>query len=231
MVTRKNKANYFSNSLAKRKLSINSNNYQNWFRKTFIKTIISATLLLVVVIIQMLNFQSPKNALHFIKGKLEYNTSIEMNIAQVKKLPNYVMSVGDKALEVMKIEGDLQNRFILPVDGKIVTYFDENIDETSSVSNGLIFSSDIGENIYSVDDGVIIDIGSNKSIGNYLIIKHKGELLSVYKYVEANNVVLNQRVEKGQVIGTSSGKLLLEIWHKNEAIDPSKYINLSTRQL
>lgn len=231
MVTRKNNVNSFNNAFAKRRHSINSKNSPNWIRKTIIRTIISVTLLMIVLIIQMLNFQSPKNALNFMKEKLEYNASIETYITEAKKLPNYVMSIGDKALAVIKIEDNLENRFILPVDGEIATYFNENIGETSNISNGLIFSTNSGDSIYSVDNGVVIDIGSNKSIGNYIIIKHKGELLSVYKYVGTNHVELNQRIEKGQVVGASSEKLLLEVWYQNQAVDPIKYINFTSKQL
>lgn len=231
MVTGKNRANHFNNLSAKRKLWINSKSYNNWLRKTLIRTIISIILIMLILIIQMSNFQSPKNALNFIEEKLEDNVSLNTYIAGTKKLYAHVKLFGDKTLEAMKLEGKVENKFILPVDGEIISYFNENIGETSNVSKGLIFSSDTGENIYSVDDGVIIDIGSNKFIGNYIIIKHKGELLSVYKYLDANHVKLNQRVEKGQVIGTSSEKLLLEVWYRNEAIDPIKYIDLSMKQL
>ena len=231
MVTGKNRANSSNNLFAKRKLCINSTSYHNWLRKTFTRTIISIILIMLVLIIQMLNFQAPKNALNFVEEKLEHNASPNTYIAGAKKLYAHVKLFGGKALEAMKLEGKVENKFILPVDGNIISYFNENIGETSNVSKGLIFSSDTGKNIYSVDDGVIIDIGSNKFIGNYIIIKHKGELLSVYKYLDTNHVELNQRVEKGQVIGTSSEKLLLEVWYRNEAVDPIKYIDLSMKQL
>jgi len=224
MVTGKNRANSSNNLFVKRKLCINSTSYHNWLRKTFTRTIISIILIMLVLIIQMLNFQAPKNALNFVEEKLEHNASLNTYIAGTKKLYAHVKLFGGKALETMKLEGKVENKFILPVDGKIISYFNENIGETSNVSKGLIFSSDTGKNIYSVDDGVIIDIGSNKFISNYIIIKHKGELLSVYKYLDTNHVELNQRVEKGQVIGTS-------VWYRNEAVDPIKYIDLSMKQL
>ena len=130
--------------------------------------------------------------------KLESNFNIVTCLAEVKKIPGYISTLGDKAISVMKIEYKSDSRFVLPTDGEIAAYFDDKIDGTSDISKGLLFINDEGEDIYSVGDGVIIDVGSNKLIGNYIIIKHKGELLSVYKYVGTNNIIsINQRVKQG----------------------------------
>lgn len=231
MVTRKNRVNSFNNVFHKRKLSIHSKTYHNWLKRTFVRTVISVILLMLVLLIQMLNFESPKKALNYVETKLEYNADIRTYLVEAKKLSSYIAVFGDKAIGAIKIEDRLDKRFLPPVDGKIITYFDENIGETQNTSKGLIFASVEGSDIYSVDNGVIIDVGSNKSIGNYIIIKHKGELLSVYKYVGTNYVEINQKVEQGQVIGTSSEKLLLEVWYRNEPIDPIKYMNVSIQQL
>lgn len=230
MIAKKNKIKSMKNTFRRGSL-INIKNYESWLIKTFIRTIISAVLIMIVIIIQILNFQTPKKALNYVTEKLEYSASIETYIAGFKKLPSYITSVSNKALEAVKVEENLGKRFLSPVSGDIVAYFNENIGQTSNVSKGLLFSSEVGKNILSVDDGVVIETGSNKSIGNYIIIKHKGELLSVYKYVGGSKVELNQRVEKGQVIGISGEKLLLEVWYRNEPIDPIQYMDLSVQGL
>lgn len=231
MVTRKNRMNSWNKLFKKGIINISRKDFELWLRKTGIRSIISAVVLGLVLIIQMLNFEPPKAALNYIEAKLEYNASLNDYIAEARKFTGHIAALGDRALEAMKIENKMESRFILPTDGKILTYFNENIGETSNISKGIIFSSDQGENIYAIDSGVVIDMGSNKSIGNYVIIKHRGEFLSVYKYLESNVVEINQRVEKGQIIGTGSEKLLLEVWHRNEAIDPIQYMDLSAMQL
>ncbi len=231
MVTGKNRSNSFNNLYSKRRSSSNQQTFNDWIKKTFIRTVISVTLLIIVLIIQLLNFKSSNQTLELIKLKLEHKVSINTYIEEAKQIPGYIMTFGNKAVEAIKVEDKLKNKFILPTNAEITTYFDENIGDTLNVSKGLIFSTNSGDPIYSIDDGVVIDIGSNKSIGNYIIIKHKGELLSVYKYLSNNQAELNQRIEKGQIIGDSSEKLLLEVWYRNEPIDPMQYIDTSMEQL
>lgn len=227
MIMRKNKGNLFGGTFKRRNIFINAKDYNDWFKKTVIRTIISTILLMVAIMIQILNFEQPKKILNLVETKLESNFNIETCLAKAKKLPDYISAFGDKAITVMKIEHKLNKRFEIPIDGEITTYFDEKIDGTSNISRGLIFISDAGQDIYSVDDGVVIDVGSNKSVGNYIIIKHKGELLSVYKHIGTNHTNINQRVEQGQIIGTSSGKLLLEVWYRNEPINPIEYMDIN----
>ncbi len=231
MIVRKKRTPYFKELLTKRNFSIINRYYRNWIKKTFIRIIAVVILCFIVLAMRFFNFDSSQNALNLIKEKLEYTASIQSYILTIKTLPKKTISLGEKAIEAIKIEDDLDNRFIVPVEGEIITYFNENIGEAAYVSKGIIFTSNVGEDVYSVDNGVVIDVGSNKFVGNYIIIKHKGELLSVYKYLGENSVYLNQSVEKGQIIGSSSERLLLEIWFRNEAIDPMQYMNLSTEQI
>ncbi len=226
MITRRSRKGLFNSAFKKGNPFINMKNYDDWFKKTIIRIIISAFLLMAIMIVKISNFQQPKKILNFVEMKLESDFNIKTYLTGIKKLPGHIHAFGDKVITAMKVEDKSAKRFIPPIDGEITTYFDEKIDETSNISKGLIFSSDADQDIYSVDDGVIIDTGSNKLIGNYIIIKHRGELLSVYKYVGTNHSNVNQRVKQGQTIGLSSGKLLLEIWYCNEPIDPIKHINI-----
>ena len=219
--------NPFRNVLRKKNALINIKNYNDWLKKTLIKAVVSAVLLTMIIMIQVLNFERPKKILNFIETKLESSPDMGAYLANVKKMPGYIFTFGNKVVTAVKIEHKSGKRFIPPIDGEITTYFNEEIDGTSNISRGLIFTGDAGQDIYSVDDGVVIDAGSNEYIGNYVIIKHKGELLSVYKYVGANHINTNKRVGQGQVIGNSSEKLLLEVWYRNEPVDPIKYMDIN----
>lgn len=231
MITQKSRVGFFNSLLKKVNTLISRKNYSHLLKKTIIRIVISLVFLTILGVVQILNFQQPKKILSLLQTKLESEVKIESYFTQIKKLPNYIYIFGDKAKTAMKIEDKLEKKLILPIDGEITTYFNEKIHGTSATSKGLVFTSNPGENIYSIDEGVIIDIGSNKSIGNYIIIKHKGELLSAYKYLASTSVNINQRVEQGQLIGVSSEKLLLEVWYGNKPMDPMKYINISTQQL
>lgn len=227
MIMRGNRGNLFGKTSKRKNIFAGAVSYDNWFKKTVIRTVISAVLLIMILLVQALNFEPPKKMLSFIETRLESHFDIKAFLAKAKKMPGYISTFRDKAVAVMKMEHGPNKRLEIPIDGKITTYFGEEIDGTSNISRGLIFAGDIGRDIYSVDAGVVIDVGSNKSIGNYVIIKHKGELLSVYKYVGTNNTNINQRVERGQAIGTSSDKLLLEIWYRNKPINPIKHMDIN----
>ncbi len=231
MITGKNRSNSFNNLIMKRKSYNNSNKLNNWISRTVIRIAASVIIVGLVMVIQILDFKPTNTALEYVKYNISHESNITNYIKEVKKIPTYVASIGNKAVEAIKIEDELEQNFVPPVYGEISAYFNENIGNTSNVSKGIIFDTNEGEDIYSIDDGVIIDIGSNKAVGNYIIIKHKGELVSVYKYVGYNYLELNERVEKGQIIGSTSEKLLLEIWNRDEPTDPIKYINFSTKQL
>ncbi|MFW5647947.1 MAG: murein hydrolase activator EnvC family protein [Candidatus Alkaliphilus sp. MAG34] len=225
MIMQKNRKNLFGGTFKKRNILIGIPGYRNWLKKMIIRIFVSAILLATVVMIQTSNFKQPKKMLGFIETKLESDFNAGACLVGIKKLPIYIHALGEKAITTIKIEHKSGKRFISPVDGEITTYFDEEIAGTSNISKGLIFTSEVGQDIYSVDDGIVIDVGSNKSIGNYMIIKHKGELLSVYKYIGTNHMNINQRAERGQVIGVSSGRVLLEVWYRNEPVDPIGYID------
>lgn len=231
MITGRNKPNSFTNLFKKNKFKSNSDIVFNWIRITFIRAIVSTIVIGLTMISQTLDFKYLNIGLEYIKYSINQEVNIENYIQEASKIPNYIALVGNKAIETIQIEDELERSFIMPVNGEISTYFNENLEGTSNKSKGIIFSTNEGDNIYCVDNGVIIDIGSNKAIENYIIIKHKGELLSVYKYVGNSHLKLNDRVEKGQIIGTASNKLLLEVWNRNEPLDPIKYINLNINQL
>lgn len=231
MITGKNKSNSFNNLIMKRKSYNNSNKVNKWIRITIIRIGASVIIVGLAMVIQILDFKPTNTALEYVKYNINQEANITNYIKEVEKIPTYVASIGNKAVEAIKMEDELERNFVSPVYGEVSTYFNENIGNTSNVSKGIIFDTTEGKDIYSVGDGVIIDIGSNKAVGNYIIIKHKGELVSVYKYVGDNYLELNERVEKGQKIGSTTEKLLLEIWNRNEPTDPIKYINFSTKQL
>lgn len=228
MLVQKNKNRLFNN---RAKRSLGHIRYGRWLKKTLIRIVIVGFLLLLVLGIRGLNFSGPKEALDFIKLNLEAEADIDLYLDQAKKLSAYISIFNERAIEAIKMEDRLNRNFIFPIEGEISTYYNQDIEGGAMKSKGLIFTSPPGENIRAVDDGVVIDAGSNKSVGNYIIIKHSGEVLSVYKYMEGEEVNINEVVERGQVIGRSSGRLLLEVWHRNQAVDPLHYINGSGQQL
>ena len=87
--------------------------------------------------------------------------------------------------------------------------------------------------VMSVLDGTVISAGWNDTEGYTIRIQHEGDIISVYKH---NQKLLKETGDKATagtpiaVLGgtgsTSDGDHLhFELWHKGEAVDPTKYIS------
>lgn len=87
--------------------------------------------------------------------------------------------------------------------------------------------------VMSVLDGTVISAGWNDTEGYTIRIQHEGDIISVYKH---NLKLLKETGDKvtagtpiavlGGTGSTSDGDHLhFELWHKGEAVDPTKYIS------
>lgn len=96
---------------------------------------------------------------------------------------------------------------------------------------GIDISGDIGDEIYSVSDGVVVYTGDGiKGYGNLIIVKHNDTFLSAYAHANRILVKENSKVDKGQVIAelgdSDSIKPMLhfQIRKNGKSVDPEKYL-------
>ena len=96
---------------------------------------------------------------------------------------------------------------------------------------GLILEGKLGEPIAAAGDGKVIFSGPGpRGYGNLIIVKHEGELLSVYAHNKTLLVKDQESVKKGQKIaelgdsGTDSPKLHFEIRRQGKPVDPKQYL-------
>lgn len=204
-------------------------NLQQLMVRTFIKFVICCCIFLLVLVIKSINTK-PTN---YIISKIDYGLNqrfeISKNINKVRNGFSYLAMQGEKALSVFKASDNSEIELILPMEGSITTFFGEIIQETNKTSRGIIIEGLVGEDVLAAQEGVVIETGYNPSSGNYIIIKHNGEMLSVYKKIAESKVEKNKRVLMGERIGISSGVLKFEIWKENTAVDPLAYINLEVQ--
>lgn len=88
--------------------------------------------------------------------------------------------------------------------------------------------------VMSVLDGTVISAGWNDTEGYTIRIQHEGDIISVYKHNQKLLKETGDKVTAGTPIAvlggtgsTSDGDHLhFELWHKGEAVDPTKYISL-----
>ena len=81
-------------------------------------------------------------------------------------------------------------------------------------------------------DGTVISSGWNEDAGHTIQIQHTDDIISIYKHNEKLLKKTGDKVKAGTAIALvgNSGSLStgthlhFELWHKGEAIDPTKYI-------
>lgn len=87
--------------------------------------------------------------------------------------------------------------------------------------------------VMSVLDGTVISAGWSDEYGYSIQIQHEGDIISVYKHNQKLLKKVGDKVTAGMPIAivgntgnTSKGNHLhFELWHKGEAVDPTKYIS------
>ena len=90
-----------------------------------------------------------------------------------------------------------------------------------------------GQDVYAVSDGeVIYSDDSLKGYGNIIMIKHSGDLISIYGSNSINRVQVGDRVNRGQLIASvgqlannSSNGLYFEVRYNGKTEDPFHYLN------
>ncbi len=112
-----------------------------------------------------------------------------------------------------------------PAAGRVLQNFDE------SSNKGISLAGKIGDPVVAAADGRVIFSGSGpRGYGNLVIVKHGGDLLSVYAHNKSLSVKEGQNVNRGQKIaelgesGTNSPKLHFEIRQQGKPVDPLKFL-------
>ncbi len=110
-----------------------------------------------------------------------------------------------------------------PAQGKIVSSY-------SAARRGISIGGSKGQKVSAAADGTVLYRGTMTGYGNVIIIKHSGNVLSVYAHNNKMLVSEKQRVSRGQQIAEMGNadsdrtKLHFEIRFQNKPVDPTKYL-------
>ena len=118
--------------------------------------------------------------------------------------------------------------FISPSVGRITSSFGSR---GARFHYGTDFGSRKGRQISASLHGQVLFIGRQRGYGQTIIIKHNENYKTLYAHLEKIYVKRNESITKGQNIGYmgNTGKstgvhLHFEIHHKDQAVNPEKYI-------
>ena len=167
---------------------------------------------------------------------LNINTDRTLSEAKAKKLAEKdsllrkEVSSEDKSdissgnAKVLPIEG---MHFFTPLKGVISQGYDKALHpylDITAPGNSVVMS---------VLDGTVISDGWSDDDGYTIRIQHEGDVISVYKHNQKLMKKTGDKVKAGTAIAIVGGTgktadgdhLHFELWHKGEAVDPTKYIS------
>jgi len=133
-------------------------------------------------------------------------------------------------------DNELNTVFILPVDGRISSAFGERnhpLKNYAEFHKGIDIDAGEDDAIKAALDGEVIETGANRTYGNYVKIKHKNNMTTVYAHCSKIIVKEGQNVKQGDIIaqvgntGLSVGSHLhFEIWKDGGPVNPLSYIDI-----
>lgn len=146
----------------------------------------------------------------------------------------------------VKPEKDWMNeQLTMPVDGTVIKEHDLLHAVYSATMNdyrvhrGIDIEAELGSDVVSVADGVIMEIGADPFMGTTVTVDHGDGLISVYKNLApelADGIKVGNEISAGSVIGSVGESAIIEIADephlhleltlKDEPIDPSELLDV-----
>jgi murein DD-endopeptidase MepM/ murein hydrolase activator NlpD len=120
-------------------------------------------------------------------------------------------------------------RFAQPVAGSVTKPFSR---EAGTRSDGVAYAAPAGEPVRAAADGQVALVSESLGgdLGTVVLIRHEGQILTVYGRVGDVKVAKGDRVTKGEVIGAvAPGKaggdpsLHFEVRRGTEPVDPAQF--------
>jgi hypothetical protein len=117
---------------------------------------------------------------------------------------------------------------------RLTSSFGRRVDPISgnmSSHSGLDLAAPRGTEVYAAREGVVSEVGTDAIYGNYIIIRHDDNWVSLYGHLSKIETVVKARVASGALIGRvgSTGRstgphLHFELRQNGTAQDPTKYL-------
>ncbi len=110
-----------------------------------------------------------------------------------------------------------------PVDGLLQSAYG------ADGQDHVVFKCEANTNVKAVSDGRVIKRGIHEQYGNYLMIEHAGNMVSVYYGLKSSGLEKGATVKGGDVIGslTQSGELVFELRLFEKAQNPMRYLGMN----
>jgi murein DD-endopeptidase MepM/ murein hydrolase activator NlpD len=109
-------------------------------------------------------------------------------------------------------------RLAMPVDGRIIREFQPGR------SDGITIAASAGSPVRAAADGTVANITRDTSQNQFVILRHDGNLLTVYANIDNIQVERGQQVRRGQQIGAVQDReqagLIFQVRDGIDSVDP-----------
>ena len=99
-------------------------------------------------------------------------------------------------------------QFRWPVLGRVINSYGAEV--YGRVNNGVYISAPLGSEIRASERGVVTFVGTEDYFGDLIIIKHLNNWVSSYAHLDKSNVLIGDKIEKGDIIGTVGASGIIE---------------------
>ncbi len=125
--------------------------------------------------------------------------------------------------QIQNLQTTDMDKFSFPVDGKIIR------DYVKGKTDGIDISAPEGTPVVAAEKGIVAAITADTKEVPIIVLKHEGNLLTVYAGIEDIAVKEKEKVSKSQLLGKLQPGdppfLHFEIRRGFEAIDPMEFLN------
>ena len=112
-------------------------------------------------------------------------------------------------------------------------------ENTYMQNSGISYKHKENFEIVSILDGTVIEVTNNEILGNTINIRHENDLVSTYQSLSEIKVKIDDKITRGQIIGTSGtsklyntdSNLHFELSYQGKNVNPEEYYNKSTDEL
>lgn len=215
------------------------NHYRKYIDLFENQLIIAMVLLGMVLLFKAIDVPLANSFINVTKSVLTYNMDYENTKKGLKlvqsKIPwlkENVVKVFSQAEEKPFSKEAIQtsSKMMAPVEGRITSGFGERVDPfTNKVTKhtGIDIEVPVGTEVKAALDGVVMLATEKEDLGKVVVLRHEGDVRTVYAHLSEIFVKEGQQIRQGEVIGKSgdTGKVTaphfhFEVWENGKPIDP-----------
>lgn len=113
-------------------------------------------------------------------------------------------------------------------------------ENTYMQNSGVDYSADKSFDVTSILDGMVINVGKDEMLGNFVEVRHSNDMISIYQSLSEVTVKKDDTIKQGHIIGKSGknnintkleNQLHFELSYKGQYVNPEEYFDKKVQDL